>query len=43
MLRLAVCDKILQVFTELFSDLHVIDCDQTIYKKFLSLFIVQKF
>lgn len=43
MLRLAVDDKILQVFTELFPDLHVVDSDETEDKKFFSLFIVKKF
>ena len=43
MLRLAVYDKILQVFAELFPDLHIVNSDETEDKKFLSFFVVKKF
>ena len=43
MLRLAVYDKILQVFAELFPDLHIVNCNETEDKKFLSFLVVKKF
>lgn len=43
MLGFAVDDKILQIFTKLFPNLHVINSNETEDKKFLSLFIVKNF